>query len=776
MADFSIRFYHGEHFSASEVCYSWKYLPGSNIPMQFFKKNWVQQPGSNIPMQWEACPEICGIWKAVDGDEVILTIPDVPWESVDGDKVVIKFPSCGGETPDPEDISVDFYEGSTMETRIQETLLFNFFHGQALEISLQTNPFVNFGLIEAWTGESMAAPVSASFTFSPNVYTGESLISNLTTVPIPYFAPTAHTGESASGTLSISSALPGEAWEGETLTGALTTYPSALMEPRAYAGESVSGAVQISCLFAPIIFTGESVSAELLTSPNLGMPMEVMGQGETLNADIRVSPGFLGYAYTGENLTTTLSTTTNIQINFYEGQNYVPDVEFSTPWEIQPTFYHGQALEFNLGLSYTKIINLLFTGEAMTAGLSTYPKSDFPATMYHGQAATLGSIQLPLNLANGNEFFKHGESLTVTVDEEPNICFLHGQSMEVDLATTFSMFPRAFQEGATATATLQVHPPIYLDKTEIENGEQMDVELKVQLHQNLYVLFRDTYVTRTDIDSSTDFDLRTTCCSGDKNNRIVAGDNLQLELNNSWEQPTTRYDGDKTKVEVGFWTLPRFQVRFYEGQQTSLEKHYVDLGPTRFFEGQTMSNPSADDIQNAMLCRGNFIPDADNMFIELSVDEENCSADAVFNEGTQMDVVTQFNPQMGVHFGAEHVMQFDIIVNGPYNIEFNYSAGNLSHPILTTDETAMYLDFYHGESAKAFTNEKLFNDIHFGEGHMVIVTELNTSNTVEFLENGCLENEFVPVKESGDPDWDKFNPVPVEEDNFRHEIKVKCNN
>lgn len=775
MADFSIRFYHGEHFSASEVCYSWKSLPGSNIPMQFFKKNWVQQPGSNIPMQWEACPEICGIWKAVDGNEVILTIPDVPWESVDGDKVVIQFPKCGGETPDPEDIVVDFYEGSTMETRFQETLLFNFFHGQALGISLQTNPFVNFGIIEAWTGESMAAPVSASFTFSPNAYTGESLTSNLTTVAIPYFAPTAYTGESASGTLSTTSALSGTAWAGETLTGALTTYPSALMEPRAYAGESVSGTVQISRLFAPNIFTGESVSAELLTSPNQGMPMEVMGQGETLNANIRVSPGFLGRAYTGESLTTTLSTTTNLPINFYEGQNYVPGVEFFPPWEIQPTFYHGQALEVNLGLTYTKIINLLYTGEVMTAGLSTYPKSDFPATMYHGQVATLGSIQLPLNLANGNEFFKHGESLTVTVDEEPNIYFLHGQSMEVDLATTFSMFPRAFQEGATATVALQTRPPIYLDRTEIGNGEQMDVELKVQLHQRLYVVFRDSYVTRTDIDSSTDFDLRTTCCSGDENNRIVAGDNLQLELNNSWEQPTTRYDGDKTKVEVGFWTLPRFQVRFYEGQQTSLESHYVNLGPTLFFEGQTMSNPSADDIQNAMLCRGNFIPDADNVFIELSVDEENCSADAVFHEGTQMDIVPQFNPQMGVHFGAEHVMEFDIIVNGPYNIEFNHGTA-LHRPILTTDETAMRLNFYHGESAKTFSHEILFDDIHFGEGHMGIVTELTTGNSVEFLENGCLENEFVPVKESGDPDWDKFNPVPVEEDNFRHEIKVKCNN
>lgn len=774
MADFSVRFYHGENLNPNEICFKWQGFPGSNIPMQFFKNTWVELPGSNIPMQWTACPDVCGIWKEVNGDQIVFEIPVTPWEAMDGDKVIVSFPSCNEETPDPEKIEVDFFEGATLETGFQETLLFNFYEGQALGVSVETIQIVELGYVDAYTGESIQTTVSATYSLAGDAFTGEALRPSLTTIPVVYFDPRFYTGETLAAGLAVSTAFTANAYTGEWLNTALTTFPAALLEPRAYAGESVTATVQASRLLAPTAFYGESVAVDVEVFPNQGMPMEIIGQGETLDASVQVSPGFQVRIYDGQTIATTLATQVALSTNFYEGQNLTPGVDFHPPWQIEPTFYHGENLGLVLGLTYTKIISLQFTGETLSAGLSTYPKLDMPAFAYTGERATLETFQLPLNLANGNDFFKHGEMMQVSVDEEPNIYFRNGQSLEVDLSTSFALYPRPFQEGARAFVSMVFRDPIYLGNTDFHCGEQMDVELKVQLAAKLYVMFRQTFVTRTDIDSTADFDMATVCCSGEPNNRTDAGDELNLELE-GWEQPTTRYDGDKTKVEGDLWTLPRFQVHFYEGHQTEMEAHYVDLGPLFLFEGQTMGNLAADDDQNVMLCRGNFIPDADNVVIELAVDEENCSADAVFFDGYKVDIVPTFTPHMSVDFYEGQQTGLQLIANGPYFVDIE--DGTWIHDIpLITDETAFGVRFYNGESAKTFHQEILFDDIHFNEGQAGIVTELQTSNSVEFLENGCLPNEFVPVKPSGDPDWDKFNPVPVEEDNYRHEIKAKCNN
>jgi hypothetical protein len=45
---------------------------------------------------------------------------------------------------------------------------------------------------------------------------------------------------------------------------------------------------------------------------------------------------------------------------------------------------------------------------------------------------------------------------------------------------------------------------------------------------------------------------------------------------------------------------------------------------------------------------------------------------------------------------------------------------------------------------------------------------------VTFLELGCLDNEYIPIDEDGDPIPDLLNPVPVELDTYMHEIKAKC--
>lgn len=60
------------------------------------------------------------------------------------------------------------------------------------------------------------------------------------------------------------------------------------------------------------------------------------------------------------------------------------------------------------------------------------------------------------------------------------------------------------------------------------------------------------------------------------------------------------------------------------------------------------------------------------------------------------------------------------------------------------------------------------------DGATMTLGNLVTEYDVKFVEIGCLDNEYVPQTENGDPDYSKFNPVPVELDTFYHELKAIC--
>ena len=55
-----------------------------------------------------------------------------------------------------------------------------------------------------------------------------------------------------------------------------------------------------------------------------------------------------------------------------------------------------------------------------------------------------------------------------------------------------------------------------------------------------------------------------------------------------------------------------------------------------------------------------------------------------------------------------------------------------------------------------------------------VEASLTTIYEVVFLEDGCLDNEYIWQDENGDPIPEKFNPVPVELDPFQHDLKARC--
>ena len=716
MADFSIRFFNGEHLNSDEMCYLWEEQDGAHTSLKFFEYNWELKEGDKIDMAWSACPPICGQWLEKKGNKIDLQFKDVLWVEKDGNKLGMQFPPCEEEPPVPQEIIVDFYTGGTLESSIQESLLVKFYEGVSLDTDVQTFPFVNLDIVDFYSGQSLETDVSSIQSFDVDISTGEYFRSTLTTSPAVLISVNFGNGESLETNISSSTTFEPRAYHSESMDTVVTTYP-----------------------------------ADFVT----------------------LSPEFTA----GEMLETDVATSLAFSVQFYEGQTLTNDFSVYPTWKMQPDFYTGETLNVEVGSTFNKIISLQYTGETLTTTLENYPQIDLTLKFNNGQSMLMDDFQLPLNLANGNDFFNNGESLSISIDEEPNIVFNDGNSLNINLNTEFNMAMNPFKDGNIMQTDIVFKDPIFLGDVIFNNGESVQVDLKTQLHQEMSVLFRQSLVTRTDIDSTTDFDLTTVCCSGEENNRTLAGNDLNLDLM-SWEQPASRYDGDKTKFEFSISTLPRFSVDMYEGQQLKTDEYYVDLGDIRFANGENLQRLSADDLQNIQLCRGNFIPDSENIFIELSVDEENCTAESVFLNGEQFVTTIQTYEKFGFDMHEGQNVKTEQEFKDAWVVDNQKDGTVFTLDTFETDETSLgSVKFYEGQSSVTYHPEDvLFDNIHFLAGEYSTTGDVISGNFVEFLESGCLPNEFVPVKPSGDPDWINFNPVPVEEDDYRHEVKARCRN
>lgn len=227
--------------------------------------------------------------------------------------------------------------------------------------------------------------------------------------------------------------------------------------------------------------------------------------------------------------------------------------------------------------------------------------------------------------------------------------------------------------------------------------------------------------------------------------------------------PDEYYHGDKWTMVVDLSTRPRFQMEFYDGASL-YQIDPIILGEIEVFEGPSVSIGDMYDDVNFKLCYGNFIPDGDVANIELIGEYGSCEESWTFGEGAHVDLFMENNVQFQVNTYAGQYMAFDLYID-PLMLFLAWSGEfiRISNPEFVPPifEGAMVSMAFEEHAWRA------------QEGATLEVS-LTTEYDVEFLEVGCLDNEFVPADEHGDADWEKFNPVPVELEYYRHSIKARC--
>ena len=612
-------------------------------------------------------------------------------------------------------------------------------------------------------GETANAALGTAMVIPADMFTGEQL-PNITfnTYPSILMSANGYEGQTLSGGLYTSSFLAVSYQIGETLTAALDTRPSQFMVVTFDAGETLAASIITHRLF-PITFQiGEQIAGELTTEPYEGI-QSVFAVGESLTASVDATPGFIIRMYAGEEVAAMVNTSATFPMTFTAGESLSVVMYQAQYWNPEPTAYVGETMTsgFSVGRFSLGVI-VAETGEELKADLKTNEKAQLVANGQHGETATV-SISWAANLGNTN--FYHGTTAVVdTIEFDSLYRAYEGARLDVTFATQTTM-PGAAFDGARLNIDLKTGPSEPLGRLNAWHGEEHTVQTLALLKAVfLGVTFYNSYMFHVGAPYiGTFMDMDSGCCS---NHYPGQQDFHKIEMNDA-EFGDQKFDGDRIRATVDFQTQPRFRFNFTHGETLRAVEDNTFLIYPRVNTGETMRVSLESNHINFPLCPVNFIPDGDNVYVELDyIDDTSCYAD-YFHTGETF---------------AVHSFQVN------QNFQERYYEGARMDMELTMRDGAWLLLSYTGEQVRWYNPAEAETRMYTGEQARVdfyvppiigatgehVEASLTTIYEVVFLEDGCLDNEYIGQDENGDPIPEKFNPVPVELDPYQHDLKAKC--
>lgn len=714
----------------------WTPQDGDKIEL-IFKDSWIATAGDLVELKFGTPPpppSDCE-WADVPGDQIVLVVPDITWIDFPGDQIIIQLPNCGGGGGDIVDLEPEsFYYGESFGARLDETYRVEFGYGESFEADLTTIVVARFEA-EIHHGESLDPNLGVDWRLVATAYHGESLNRvNLTTRPAVLMTATAYHGESFRDT---------------SFRPEYVGFPSTF-----YYGESLIGVITER---GPITLNAVAYHGEALTVANL-------------NTDIRLD----GTLYYGEALTATL---------------VVPGLYT----ELAATVYYGETASGVLNSGGSTLNGFHYYGEALTATLETKPSITLGIIhMYHGDSlwCTMQS----------SEAFKlgpaiYGENLTAVLDEQPNEEFFGGESLTAYLSTEDILRPRPFYHGENVGYIEIILPPRAEFSASVHEGiggvtAPGENELTVMYHARMSAVFRESMWMWGSVDGyflntgTIDF----TDSGWDLDLVVPRPGVFDFDLKNG-DRATDRYTKEAICLTADLSTLPRFQATAYHGESAytvDLDIYLDDHSTIEFYTGEVLLSRSVVADLYIPLCYGNFIPDADNLYIDFAGFEVlDCPTNSAFT-GEYLAAALEANAGISGTFTYGTSLNEPELIGGATIfdiIEFRGSqnlAADLTHestwihgirPYQTGERLSA--DLTVSQFYSNFEGVHNFYDGTTIDHRVELITDMRR-RTVRFLESGCLSNEYVPMTESGDLDWSQFNPVPIELDPYTHEIKAIC--
>lgn len=496
----------------------------------------------------------------------------------------------------------------------------------------------------------------------------------------------------------------------------------------------------------PFIEAGEELSVGVETYPQILLDVD-FGTGEEGVFELDTNELFDISVGSGEEVEVELTAYPRheIDIVFESGD------ELSVSLTTQPLFENlgevefldGAAVDSDLDVPEGNALSVVFS-----VGVDFYPETI-------STASSLGSL----------EFFD-GITLDVaSVDELSNYRFADGVIFVAEMSVSASVDSDLF-DGVELSVDIDTRPPAGLSCTLWEGAEFAFPSMNLLVSAPLRVTFGEgVYITATESTSTTSFDLE--------------GDPVSYPNRLQWWLDMNQFEfidmlpsfvwghGTGIVVQADLQARPRFSISCATGESFAMVRGYDYMEVEAFSGLQGLSQEFIHLEPHINLCYPNVIPNADAMEVELDFNEETCYADFLYEGQYLRSALSCVYTVAPVQWVEGSRLDFDLTISDPWRLRF-WVGERLDFYLGTVP--VFPISFSTGESLRGTFEEP---SVPMATGESVEL-ELTITFEVEFLEQGCLDNEYKYMTPNGDEDKEKFNPVAVELEPFAHEIKARC--
>lgn len=511
--------------------------------------------------------------------------------------------------------------------------------------------------------------------------------------------------------------------------------------------------------------------------------------GQEFEAELHTDEAVVVDGFDGQEIDVSLETYELIALEIGSDNGEAFELELSTDESIAAEYGEGQELSLELQDFPIHYLDLEFgTGETLWVDLDVLS----PFTNLYLDSMDVGQVfefeidvppgnNLEIVFGSGVEFslvdfstaaslgeieFNEGVSIGVeSVDELSNYKAADGATLSTSLSVSV-IVDGGSSTGESLDVVIDTRPPEFLD-VEVWVGEELvPPSIRALVSAPLRVTFGEgVYITATESTSTTSFDLE--------------GDPPSYPNRLQWWLDMNQFEfidmlpsfvwghGTGIVVQADLQARPRFSISCATGESFAMVRGY-DYMEIEAFSG--LQAPTQEFIHlepHVNLCYPNVIPNADAMEVELDFNEETCYADFLYEGQYLRSALSCVYTVAPVQWVEGSRLDFDLTISDLWRLRF-WTGQRLEFYLGTVP--VLPINFSTGEAFRG-TFEEPSVLMHAGES---VELELTITFEVEFLERGCLDNEYKYMTPNGDEDKEKFNPVAVELEPFAHEIKARC--
>lgn len=526
---------------------------------------------------------------------------------------------------------------------------------------------------------------------------------------------------------------------GETLVLTFSTLRQ--LTASANHGEGMTIDIQIMSMRTEA-FTGEAVSLTLDVYDLVNVPAFT---GETLTAALSTSAAMIAVALAGESVSVALEARPASYMALALSSGETAFVDLDTKQE------HRFAL-------------LLSDGQSSESSLFVPARADISITAQEGPSLGLTTLSTALSL--GEVVAWTGSSmLVVELTELSNYRAADGVTLTATIEASPYFSPTA-ADGVSFAASIDTRPPAGLSCTFREGSEFAFPSMNLLVSAPLRVTFGEgVYITATESTSTTSFDLE--------------GDPPSYPNRLQWWLDMNQFEfidmppsfvwghGAGIVVQADLQARPRFSISCATGESFAMVRGYDYMEVEAFSGLQGLSQEFIHIEPRINLCYPNVIPNADAMEVELDFNEESCYADFIYDGQYMRSALSCIYTVAPVQWVEGSRLDFNLTISDLWRLRF-WVGERLDFYLGTVP--VFPISFSTGESLRGTFEEP---SVPMATGESVEL-ELTITFEVEFLEQGCLDNEYKYMTPNGDEDKEKFNPVAVELEPFAHELKARC--